>query len=57
MVTILKHGSTKKSIEQLLARLNKRKRIKGVDAYKYCGILTISRDALKIQKEMRNEWD
>jgi len=57
MVTTLKQGSTKKHIEQLLIRLNKRKTTKVVDAFKYCGIITLSEDALKIQKYLRDEWD
>ena len=30
---------------------------KQIDAYKYCGTITIDKDALQIQKEMRDEWE
>ena len=56
MVVILKKGTTKKSMERLLTRLRQKKRTKGIDAYKYCGVLTLRDDALNIQKKMRDEW-
>ena len=34
-----------------------KKGIKKIDALKYCGTITINKDALQIQKEMRDEWE
>ena len=53
MVTVLKKGTSKKSIQKILQRI----RIKnGLDAFKYCGIIKLKEDPLLIQKQMRNEW-
>ena len=30
---------------------------KKLNAYKYCGVISITDDCLKIQKQMRNEWE
>ena len=56
MVMILKQGATKKSIKIILDNLAKELKPKGIDVYKYCGKINIKKDALKIQKELRNEW-
>jgi hypothetical protein len=53
MVTIIKKGLPKKALKD---RMNKLKSLKGFDAYKYCGILSLKKEALIIQKELRNEW-
>ena len=57
MVTVLKHGATKKSIRQLLEKLAKDVNPKGIDVYKYLGTIKLKTDALAIQKELRNEWE
>jgi hypothetical protein len=57
MVTILKYGADKKKIKSLLERLKNQKSRAGIDAYKYCGVITLAEEPLLIQKEMRNEWD
>ena len=57
MVTVLKQGSTKKNIRLLLEQLNERKNIRGIDAYKYCGMIDLIEDPLVIQKRMRDEWE
>ncbi len=57
MVTVIKYGSDKKVIKSLLERLKKRKSRVGIDAYKYCGVITLAEEPLFIQKEMRNEWE
>ena len=57
MVTILRQGATKKSIRNILEKLVKEIKPIGVDVYKYCGKINLKKDALKIQRELRNEWE
>jgi len=57
MVTLLKQGSTKENIHLVLKRLNNRRTIRGLDAYKYCGVIDLIEDSLEIQKKMRDEWE
>jgi len=57
MVTVLKQGDTKKSIKNILEKLAKEMRPMGVDVYKYCGKISLKKDALKIQRELRDEWE
>lgn len=57
MVTVLKPGATKKSIQDILEKLAKEFKSNGVDVYKYCGKINLKKDALQIQKELRNEWE
>jgi hypothetical protein len=56
MVTVIKYGSDKKKIKSMLERLKKQKSNVGIDAYKYCGVITLADEPLLIQKEMRDEW-
>ena len=56
MVTTLKQGSQKDSINKLLKRLSN-KAGRGIDAYKYSGLINLKRDPLEIQKALRNEWE
>lgn len=56
MVTFLKHGATKKNIKKVLDGISREREIVGVDTYKYCGKISLNRDALVIQKELRDEW-
>ncbi len=56
MVSTLKYGSQKDSLSKLLSRLNKRAG-KGIDVHKYSGMLKLKDDPLKIQKNLRNEWE
>lgn len=53
MVTIIKKGLPKKALKD---RIKKMIVNKGLDAYKYCGIISLKKDALLIQEELRNEW-
>jgi hypothetical protein len=53
MVTIIKKGSTQRRINQALKKLRTQK---GLDAFKFCGSIRLSEDALGIQKKMRDEW-
>ncbi len=57
MIAILKQGDNKKSMRELLKKLQQKKTAKGVDAKKYCGVIHLKEDALTIQKRLRNEWD
>lgn len=57
MVTVLRQGATKKSIKRILEELVKEIKPIGVDVYKYCGKISLKKDALKIQRELRNEWE
>lgn len=56
MVTILKYGSKKEAIKRLMERLNQETDSKGIDAYKYCGVISIEEDPLDIQSKLRDEW-
>ncbi|WP_445732038.1 hypothetical protein [Mariniflexile sp.] len=53
----IKHGATKKSISSILESLAKKQKPKGVDAYKYVGKISLRKDALNIQRQLRNEWE
>jgi hypothetical protein len=53
MVTVIKQGSSKASIQQLLEKLKSRK---GLDAKKYCGVIKLKENPLTIQKKVRDEW-
>jgi hypothetical protein len=57
MVTTIKQGATKKSIRNILENLTKGIKPKGVDVYNYVGKITLKKDALKIQRDLRNEWE
>ena len=53
----IKQGATKKSIKNILEYLSKEIKSKGVDTYKYVGKISLNKDALNIQRELRNEWE
>ena len=55
MVTIIKKGDSKASIQKALQKIEE-KSDKGFDAQKFCGILKTEEDPLKVQKRMRDEW-
>ena len=57
MVTILKKGTKKERIRKILERLIREKQSKGIDAYKFLGTIRLKKDALDIQKDLRNEWE
>lgn len=56
MVIVVKSGDTKKNIKNVLANANKKSSVKGVSVYKFVGKINLTKDALTIQKELRNEW-
>ena len=57
MVTVLRQGATAQSIRNILEKLAKDVKPKGVDVYKYSGKIKLNKDALDIQKDLRNEWE
>lgn len=57
MVMTIKYGATKKSIRDILENVAKELKPKGVDVYKYVGKICLKKDALNIQRELRNEWE
>lgn len=56
MVLTLKQGASREYIEELLIKISREIRTKGVDTKKYCGLIELKEDALKIQKRLRDEW-
>jgi hypothetical protein len=54
MATIIKRKSQKRTLSK---KFNKSIESKGVDTRKYCGVIKLDRDALEIQKELRDEWE
>ena len=57
MTVIVKKEVNKKEFEKILNSFRQNKKSKGVDTFKYCGSIQLSKDPLIIQKEMRNEWE
>ncbi len=56
MVATLKQGATKEYIDELLKKIANEIRPKGVNTRKYCGVIELKEDSLKIQKRLRDEW-
>ena len=56
MVMEIRRGDDKKDIEKLLSQLGADEPVKGLDAYKYCGVLKLEESPEEIQKKMRGEW-
>lgn len=56
MTVVIKKGVDKREFEKILDSFRKNKKSKGVDTLKHCGTIKLSKDALVIQKEMRDEW-
>ncbi len=54
MITVVRKGSNKKEAAK---QLEKALKTKGVDTRKYCGVIKLREDPLKIQKKMRDEWE
>ncbi len=57
MVLVLKKGATKKSIRLLLKNMAEKSKHKGVDVRRFVGKITLKKDALKIQRALRDEWE
>ena len=56
MVITLKQGANKKSIRTIVEKVSTQKKAKGINAHDYCGKIHLKKDALVIQKQLRNEW-
>ena len=56
MVTVIKRGSTKQEIKGKLKRFSNKKR-NGIDLKKYCGVIELKENPLRLQKQWCNEWD
>ena len=56
MVTTLKKGSSRSRISKLLEKIKQAKSLRGIDAYKYCGLIRLEEDPQEIQRTMRDEW-
>ena len=58
MVTTIKKGASRAEIQSLFEKLaNSSIKRKGFDAYKFCGTVKFYKDALDIQKQLRDEWE
>lgn len=57
MVTLLKSGADKHSIQDVLKKLIEHPQKKGIDAFKYCGSITFKKDGLTLQRQWRDEWE
>jgi hypothetical protein len=53
MVAILKSDNSLTNFQDLLAKVKRKKKF---NANKYLGKIKLSKSAIDIQKEMRNEW-
>ena len=56
MTVVLDKKIKKKEFQKILASMVSEKDAKGVNTFKYCGVIKLEKDPLAIQKEMRNEW-
>lgn len=56
MITVIRQGSTQEIINELLVKLFAKRKSKGVDAFKFCGVIKLKEDALITQKKLRDEW-
>jgi len=57
MVMEIRRGDDKNDIEESLSQLGADNQGKGIDAYKFCGVLTLIESPEEIQKKVRGEWD
>ena len=54
---ILKKKIEKKEFLKILESITLKEKSKQVNTMEYCGTIKLKKDALSIQKEMRNEWN
>lgn len=57
MVITIKRGASKKSIKNIWENLAKDLKPKGVDVYTFVGKISLKKDALEIQKNLRSDWE
>ena len=56
MVTTINKKMKRQVINKILEDLQRNISERGIDAYKYCGIIDLINDPVSIQKSLRNEW-
>jgi len=56
MIATLRQGETKQNINSVLNELLTNLKPKGVQVKKYVGKIKLQKDALTIQRELRDEW-
>ena len=54
MITVIKKGTSKNSIKQLVQKTQLKK---GIDAKKHSGVIKLKEHPLEIQKKLRDEWE
>ena len=57
MDNTLKKGEGKKKMQKLLEELARNRKRPQKNIRRFCGVIHLKEDALKIQKKIRNEWD
>ena len=57
MVMTIKRGADMEQIQSIIAKLVEAKKLKGINAYKYCGVIELKEPPHEIQKRLRSEWD
>jgi len=57
MVTVLKKGSDKAAMQEVLEKVSSYQPKRGLDSFKYCGKVRFKEDGLKLQKQWRDEWE
>jgi len=56
MAILINKNTTKTEFVKLLVSIKTSKKTNGIDLSKLSGVLTLKKDALQIQKEMRDDW-
>lgn len=56
MTVTLKQGSSKNTIKRILDHLKRDLKPNGINAYEFLGKIQLKKDALDLQREMRDEW-
>lgn len=57
MITVLKSGADKHSVQNVLKKIIEHPSKKGIDAFKYCRVVRFKKDGLTLQKQWRDEWE
>lgn len=58
MVVVIKRGMSRQRIRALMSKAQSGtpRRGKGVDVYKYLGVLKVEGDPVELQRKWRDEW-
>ncbi len=57
MVLIIKRGTTDEKIRNILDEMASEKLHRVMDAFQYCGVISLEQSPDKIQHILRAEWD